>query len=148
MEDLLAIDEVIHAVNTVVIPSRASRIIKGQTSLVLSRTKMNVATEPLKREDPPLPRGLHLWTSHARYNCGRQKVYVALYNTKDQPLVIKKGTPVGHVVATNIILEKVLLPGTLEAQDQPQNNEAQQLSIEEQREKLFDKLDLSGLSIT
>ena len=59
MEDLLDINEVIHTINTVVIPPRASRIIKGQTSLVLFGTKMNVATEPLKRGDPPLPRGLH-----------------------------------------------------------------------------------------
>ena len=83
MEDLLDIDEVIHAVNMVVIPPRASRIIKGWTSLVLFGAKINVATEPLKRGDPPLPRGLHLQPSHARYNCGSQKVHVALYSTKD-----------------------------------------------------------------
>ena len=130
MEDLLDIDEVIHAVNTVVIPPRTSRIIKGETSLVLFGTKMNVVTEPLKRGDPPLPRGLHLWPSHARYNCGSQKVHVALYNMKDQPVVIQKGTPFGHIIATNIMPEKVLLPGTLEALDQPKNKEAQQLSIE------------------
>ena len=117
MEDLLDIDEVIHAVNTAVIPPRASRIIKGQTSLVLFRTKINVVTEPLKRGDLPLPRGLHLWLSHARPNYGSQKVHVALYNTKDQPVVIQKGTPVGRMVATYIIPEKVLLPGTLEALD-------------------------------
>ena len=64
---------------------------------------------------------------------------------KDQPVVIQKGTPVSHMVATNIIPEKVLLPGTLKALDQPKNNEAQQLSIEEWREKLFEKLDLSDL---
>ena len=111
MEDMLDIDEVIHAVNTLVIPPRASRIIKGWTSLVLFGTKMNVATKPLKRGDLPLPRGLHLWPSHARYNCGSQKVYVALYNMKDQPLVIQKGIPVGRKVAANIIPKKVLLPG-------------------------------------
>ena len=73
MEDLLDID-VIHAGNTVVIPPRASRIMKDQTSLVLFGTKMNMATEPLKRGDLPLPIGLHLQLSHARYNCGSQKV--------------------------------------------------------------------------
>ena len=57
MEDLLDIDEIIHAVNMVVIPPRTSRIIKGQTSLVLFGTKMNVMTEPLKRGDLPLPEG-------------------------------------------------------------------------------------------
>ena len=64
---------------------------------------------------------------------------------KDQPVVIQKGTPVCRMVPTNIIPEKVLLPGSLEALDQPKNNETQQLSIEEWREKLFKKLDLSGL---
>ena len=44
MEDLLDIDEVICTVNTVIIPLRQNKIIKGQTSLVLYRTKMNVAT--------------------------------------------------------------------------------------------------------
>ena len=78
---------------------------------------MNVATEPLKRGDSPLPRGLHLQPSHTRYNCGSQKVHVALYNMKDQPVVIQKGTPVGCMVAANIIPEKVLLPGTLEGLD-------------------------------
>ena len=131
MEGLLDIDEVIHAVNTVVIPPRASKIIKGWTSLVLFGTKMNVATESLKRGDLPLHRWLHFWLSHARYNCESQKVHVALYNTKDLPVVIQKGTPIGHMVAANIIPEKVLLPGILEALDQPKNNEAQQLSIEE-----------------
>ena len=107
MENLLDIDEVIHAVNTVIIPPRQNKIIKGQTSLVLYGTKMNMASEPLKRGDPPLPRGLQLWLSPTRYNCRSQKIHVSLYNTKDQPVVIQKGTPVSHMVTANAILEKV-----------------------------------------
>ena len=99
----------------------------------------------MKRGDQPLPRGLHLQSSHTRYNCGSQKIHVSLHNTKDQPVVIQKGTPVGRVVAANAILEKVILPGTLEVLDKSKTNEAQQLSIKEKREKLFEKLDLSGL---
>ena len=132
MEDLLDIDEVIYAVNTVIIPPRQNKIIKGQTSLVLYGTKMNVATEPLKRGDPPLLRGLHFWSSHTRYNCGSQKIHVSLYNTKDQLVVIQKGTAVGCMVTANAIPEKVLLPGTLEALDKSKTNEAEQLSIKEQ----------------
>ena len=56
MEDLLDIDKVMCAVNTVIIHLRRNKIIKGWTSLVLYGTKMNVATEPLTRGDPPLPR--------------------------------------------------------------------------------------------
>ena len=62
---------------------------------------------------------------------------------KDQPVVIQKGTPVGHMVAANIIPEKILLPGTLEALDWPKNNEAQQMRNKE--ESSYEKLDLSGL---
>ena len=62
---------------------------------------------------------------------------------KDLPVLIQKGTLVGHMVTANVIPEKVLLPGTLEALDRPRDNEAQQLSIEEWREKLLEKLDLS-----
>ena len=89
---------------------------------------MNVSTEPLKRGDPPLPRGLHLRLSHTRYNCRSQKIHVSLYNTKDQPVVIQKGTPVSHMAAANAIPKKVLLPGTLEALDKSKTNEPQQLS--------------------
>ena len=130
MEDLLDIDKVIYTVNTVIIPPRQNKISKGWTSLVLYGTKMNVATEPLRR-DPPLPRRLHSWSSHTRYNCRSQKIHVSLYNTKDQPVVIQKGTPVSRMVAANAIPEKVLLPGTLEPLDKSKTNEAQQLSIEE-----------------
>ena len=60
-------------------------------------------------------------------------------------MVIQKGTPIGHMVKANAIPEKVLLPGTLEALDKSKTNGAQQLSIKEQREKLFENLDLLGL---
>ena len=92
---------------------------------------MNVATESLKRGDPPLPRGLHLWSSYTRYNCRSQKIHVSLYDTKDQPMVIQKGTPVSGMVMANAAPEKVLLQGTLEALDKSKTCEAQQLSIKE-----------------
>ena len=78
MEDLLDIDKVICVVNTVIIPPRQNKIIKGWISLVLYGTKINVATEPLKRGDPPLPRGLHVQSSHTRYNCGSQKIHLLI----------------------------------------------------------------------
>ena len=51
--------------------------------------------------------------------------------TKDQPVVIQKGTPVSHMVTANAVPEKVLLSGILEALDKPKTEKAQQLSIEE-----------------
>ena len=103
-------------------------------SLPLFGTKMNVATESLKRGNPPLPRGLQLQPSHTMYNCGSQKIHISLYNTKDELVVIQKGTLVGCMVIANAIPVKVLLPGTLEALDRSKRGEALQLSIEEWRE--------------
>ena len=145
IQNLLDIDEVIFVVSTVFVPPQQNRIIKGWTSLVLFRTKMNVVTEPLKRGDLPLPHGLHLQSSHMMYNCRCQKIHVSLYNTKDQPMITQKGTPVGHMVATNIMPDKILLPETLEALNKIKTNEVQLLSIEERSRKLFERLDLLGL---
>ena len=60
-------------------------------------------------------------------------------------MISQKGTPVGHMVATNIVPNKILLPGTLEALNKIETNEVQSLSIEERRRKLFERLDLLGL---
>ena len=60
-------------------------------------------------------------------------------------MIIQKGTPVGQMVAANVIPDKILLPGTFEALNKIETNEVQSLSIEERRRKLFEKLDLSGL---
>ena len=60
-------------------------------------------------------------------------------------MIIQKGTPVGHMVAANVIPDKILLPGTLEALNKIETNEVQLLSIEERRRKLFERLDLLGL---
>ena len=60
-------------------------------------------------------------------------------------MIIQKGTPVGHMVAANIIPNKILLPGTFEALNKIKTNEVQLLSIEERRRKLFERLDLLGL---
>ena len=79
------------------------------------------------------------------YNCGSQKIHIFVYKTKDQPMIIQKGTPVGHMVAANIVPNKILLPGTLEALNKIKTNEVQSLHIEERRRKLFERLDLSGL---
>ena len=60
-------------------------------------------------------------------------------------MIIQKGTPVGHMVAGNVISDKILLPGNLEALNKIKTNEVQSLSIEERRKKLFERLDLLGL---
>ena len=129
MEDLLDIDEAIHGVNIVVIPPRASRIIKGQTSLILFGTKMNVVTQPLKKETHHSPEGYIYDQAMLGIIMGTRKSMWPCTIRKTNLWLSRRVPPVGHMVAANIIPQKVLLSGTPEALDQPKNNETQQLSI-------------------
>ena len=76
---------------------------------------MNIITKPLHQDVKALPRGLHVRPSYGTYNCGSQKTDVQLYNTKDHPIVLKKGTPVARVVAANEVPETVVADGTVGA---------------------------------
>ena len=60
---------------------------------------MNMITELLHQDDKALPQGLHVRPSYGTYNCGSLKADVQLYNTKDHPIVLKKGTSVARMVA-------------------------------------------------
>ena len=76
---------------------------------------MNVITEPLHRDDKALPQGLHVRPSYGTYNCGSRKTDIQLYNTKDHPNILKKGTPVARMVAANEVPETVVVDGTVGA---------------------------------
>ena len=74
---------------------------------------MNIRTEPLRQMDKALPQGLHVHPSYGTYNCGSQRTTVQLYNTKDHTIIIKKGTAVARMVATNEVPEMMVANGTV-----------------------------------
>ena len=94
MEDLLELDELVSTVQTEVIPPRSNKTIKACTPLVLLGVRVNVITEPLHRDDEALPQWLHVRPSYSTYHCGSQRTDVQLYNTKDHPIILPKGTTV------------------------------------------------------
>ena len=108
---------------------------------------MNVLTEPLHWDDGALPKGLYVRPSYGTYSCGSQKTDVQLYNTKDHPIILKKGTPAARMVAANEVPETVVVDGTVGAlQTCRWAKEGHTgLYIEERRKVLFKKLELSGL---
>ena len=69
---------------------------------------------------------------------GSQQVSVELYNTKDVPIRIPKGTLIAHMVAANIIPKTIMV-------DSPEAEEKSMMTMEERQEKLLGELDLSGL---
>ena len=108
MEDLLELNEIASATKTEIILPRSNKTICTHTPLVLMGTKMNVMTEPLHRTDKALPWGLHVCPSYGMYNCCSQKMTIQLSNTKDHTIIIKKGTVVARMVATNEVPEMVV----------------------------------------
>ena len=109
MEDLIKLNKVASAIKTEIIPPRSNKTIKACTQLVLMGTSMNVMTEPLHRTDKALPRGLHVHPSYGTYNCGSQRTTIQLVYTKDHAIIVKKGTAVARMVATNEVPEMVVV---------------------------------------
>ena len=75
--------------------------------------------------------------------CGSQRTTVQLYKTKDHAIIIKKGTAVVRMVASNEVPEMVVADGAVGAlQTQRWAKEDHvELSIEERRKILFEKLE-------
>ena len=113
MEDLLQLNEVASAIKTEIIQPQSNKTIKAHTTLVLMGTSMNVMMEPLHQTEKALPQGLHVCPSYGTYNCGGQRTTVQLYNTKDHTIIIKKGTAVARMVATNEVSEMVVANGAV-----------------------------------
>ena len=108
MEDILKLNEIASTTKTEIMPPRSNKTIWAHTPLVLTGAKMNVMTEPLHQTNKALPQGLCVHPSYDTYNCGDQKTNIQLYNTKDHAIIIKKGTAVPQMVATNKVPEVVV----------------------------------------
>ena len=76
------------------------------------------------------------------YNCGSQRTTVQLYNTKDHAIIIKKGTTVARMVATNEVPEMVVANGAVGAlRTQRWAKEGcAKLTVKERRKILFEKV--------
>ena len=111
MEDLLELDELVSTVQTEVIPPRSNKTIKSCTPLVLLGVRVNMISEPLHQDDKALPPGLHIRPSYSMYRCGSQRTDVQLYNTKDHPIILQKGTTVARMVTANEVPDMVVAGG-------------------------------------
>ena len=74
---------------------------------------------------------------------GNKNVAIVVRNSIVYPKTLKK-IPVVRVVAANWVSEHNW-PGTIDALDEPQGIQTQKLTTEQRQEKMFEKLDLSGL---
>ena len=81
------------------------------------------------------------------YNCSNSKTDVQLYNTKDHPIVLSKGTAVARMVAANEVPATVVADGTVGALQTCRwaKEGCTGLSVGERRKVLSKKLKLLGL---
>ena len=134
-----SVDEVVHVATKLQIPPFGSKIIHGQTGLLLQGCNMNVMTHGLERRSPQLPLGVEVLSTYATLTTSNDRIAVALHNTTNDWVQINKRVPVACMVAANHI--PLLLDEITSALA-----EARPTLMESERQvALLEKLDLSGL---
>ena len=93
----------------------------------------------------PLPQGLMIQNTYTEMCNGSKNVAIIVRNSTAYPQTLKKIILVARVVAANWVPEPQVWPGMIDALDEAQVIQTQKLTAEQRQEKLFKKLDLSGL---
>ena len=75
--------------------------------------------------------------------------HVQLYNTKDHPIILQKGTAVAQMVAANEVSDMLMANGTVGTLQTHRWAKVgcTGLSVKERRKALFEKLELLGLKL-
>ena len=107
--------------------------------------RLNVMTHALHAEEGLLPQGLMVQNAYTKMCNGSKNVTIIVRNSIVYPQTLKKKIPVVRVVATNQVPEPHIWPGMIEALDKAQGIQTQKLTAEQGQEKLFEKLEVSGL---
>ena len=76
-----------------------------------------------------------------------KSIAVIVRNSMAYPQTLRKKVLVAKVVATNWVPKPQMRPEMMERLDEAQGIQPQRLTIEQRHEKLFKKLDLSGLEL-
>ena len=92
-----------------------------------------------------LPQGMTIQNAYTEMHNDSKNVTIILKNSMMYPQTLKKKIPVARVVAANWVPEPQIQPGMIDALDEAQGIQMQKLTTEQRQERLFEKLDLSGL---
>ena len=121
-----------------------SKIIHAWTKTMFIGTRLNVMTHTLHVDEGPLPQGLMIQNAYTEMHNGNKNVAIVVVNSTVYPQTLKK-IPVARVVAANWVPGLQVWPGIIDALDEAQGVQTQKLTIEQRQEKLFERLELSGL---
>ena len=138
-------DEVVTTKGSKMIDTFSSKIIHAQTKTAFTGVRLSVMTHTLHAGEGPLPLGLTIQNTYIEMCDGSKNVAIVVGNSMVYPQTLKKKIPVVRVVAANWVPEPQVQPGMIDALNEAQGIQTWKLATELRQEKLFEKLDLSGL---
>ena len=149
MKQTMALTDLKEAVKTIKkgeIEVFSSKIIHAQTKTIFLDSNMQVLMQSLEGSDGPcLPHGLSVMNTYTEMTTRRNRVAVMVKNLTATPITTTKGIKVTHVVATNVVPQVEVIPGTLQKLDEIQGIQQTRMPVELRKEMLFHQLELSGL---
>ena len=122
----------------------STTIVKGRMKMCLTGCRMNVMTSGLPEKECKLPHGLQVQPVYTNLKDGSKVVETVIRNTTATKVKLKKRMPFAKVWAANEMPKPTPSPGLMAAAEAMAGVE-KTLTVEERRELLKQKLDLSGL---
>ena len=102
-------------------------------------------THALCAEEGSLPQVLMIQNVYIKMCNGSKDVAIVVRNSTAYPQTPKKKIPVVRVVAANQVPKPQMQPGMIGMLDEAQGVQTAKLAAEQRQEKLFERLELSGL---
>ena len=144
--DPMEYNEVVTTMDSEKVDAFSFQIIHTRTKTTFTGVRLNVVTQALHAEEGSLPQGLTIQNAYTEMCNVSKNVTVMVRDSTAYPQTLRKKIPVTKVVAANQVLEPQMWPGMMEALDEAQGIQMQKLATVQRQDKLFKKLDLSGLA--
>ena len=142
--NLTGYDEMVTTKFTKMIDAFLSHIIHARTRTAYTGARLQVIIQALHAEDRSLPQGLTILKSYTKMCNGSKNVAIVVRNSMAYPQTLRKKPPVARTIAVTWVPEPPLQAG-MTALDEAQGLQMPKLTAKERQEKLFEKLELSGL---
>ena len=138
-------DEVVTTKDTETIDAFSSHIICVRTRIACTGVRLNVMTQALHAEDGSSLQGLTVQNTYTEMYNGSKHVTIVVRNSVVYPQTLETRIPVAREVAANQVPELQMQPRMIEVLDEVQGIQTPKLTMKQRQEKLFEKLDMSGL---
>ena len=142
---VLDLTEYVSTKDTEMTDAFSSHIIHARTRTACTGAKLNAMTQALHAEDGSLPHSLKIQNAYTERHNGSKNVAIEVRNGMAYPQTLSKKIPVARAVVATWVPEPPMWAGMIETLDNAQGLWTPKLTAKQRQEKLFEKLDPSGL---